>query len=187
MLVLGKNFKTSKKTSRYTGVIITYWNSRCQTCRAEESKSWRQRNPEKVSKYYQEIDRYRVVERNRVYRERHPERAVEILTRYRQTEQGKIKHCLENLRRYYQQRKAPGVFTKEQIDSRIEYYGGKCWICKGPFNTMDHVIPIARGGSNWASNQRPICTSCNSCKGARLVHKGDSIPRDWFYDALPLR
>jgi 5-methylcytosine-specific restriction endonuclease McrA len=96
---------------------------------------------------------------------------------YKQTDKVRTRHRLDSQIRYYMEKSAPGVFTKEQIDARIEYFGGRCWICRGPYDTMDHVIPIARGGTNWASNQRPICTICNSRKGARIVHKGDSIQK----------
>lgn len=65
-------------------------------------------------------------------------------------------------------RGAPGRFTAEQAQARIDYFGGLCWVCGGPGDTLDHVIPLARGGSNWPSNLRPACQSCNSRRGARV-------------------
>ena len=64
-------------------------------------------------------------------------------------------------------RRAPGRCTKAQAEARWAYYGGRCWVCKAPAVAMDHVKPLARGGSHWPSNQRPICRSCNSRKGAK--------------------
>lgn len=37
---------------------------------------------------------------------------------------------------------------------------------KGP--TVDHVVPVARGGTNAPANLITMCRSCNSSKGATL-------------------
>jgi len=62
---------------------------------------------------------------------------------------------------------ASGFATPEQIAWRVAFYGGLCWICrKKPYEAIDHVKPIAAGGSLWPANLRPACKSCNSSKGA---------------------
>lgn len=63
---------------------------------------------------------------------------------------------------------AAGFFSEQQIRARVEFYGGICWICRAvPYQAIDHVKPLARGGSNWPSNLRPVCRECNSRKGAK--------------------
>jgi len=62
---------------------------------------------------------------------------------------------------------APGACTPDQFRARWDYYGGRCWMCWGIATTMDHVVPLAHGGSNWPANLRPACRSCNSRKSAR--------------------
>lgn len=70
--------------------------------------------------------------------------------------------------RALRKRQAAGHASRQQIQARIDFYGGLCWICRAaPARAMDHVKPLACGGSNWPANLRPACTSCNSRKGAR--------------------
>ena len=60
------------------------------------------------------------------------------------------------------------TLTREQIHAVFEAYGNKCVDC-GTTDTLtiDHILPISKGGPNTAKNIRPLCLSCNSSKGAR--------------------
>ncbi len=58
-------------------------------------------------------------------------------------------------------------FSIGQLRQKLEYWGNRCWICGGPYQAIDHVKPIARGGWHALMNLRPICTPCNSSKGYR--------------------
>ena len=66
---------------------------------------------------------------------------------------------------------APGTFTELQWLARLEFYGCCCAYCHVELNrnsaTIDHVIPISAGGSNWPSNLVPACIRCNKSKGKR--------------------
>lgn len=62
---------------------------------------------------------------------------------------------------------AVGEMTIEQLQARIDYYGGKCWICGAPWRHIDHVIPWVLGGTNWPANVRPACEKCNVRKAGR--------------------
>lgn len=59
-----------------------------------------------------------------------------------------------------------GHTSAAQMAARWQLFGGKCYICKALATDTDHVIPLSRGGTNWPSNQRPICRSCNAKKHA---------------------
>ena len=62
---------------------------------------------------------------------------------------------------------AEGHASGEQVQARIAMWGFRCYVCGAPWQEVDHVKPIAAGGSNWPANLRPICLSCNRRKGCR--------------------
>lgn len=45
----------------------------------------------------------------------------------------------------------------------------RCFYCPGLAETVDHVVPLVRGGTNYEGNLVPACRSCNSSKAARLL------------------
>ena len=67
------------------------------------------------------------------------------------------------------ERGAQGVATPAAVAARIAYYGGRCYLCGAPYQEIDHVIPLARGGSHWPANLRPACRSCNRRKHIRRL------------------
>ncbi len=60
---------------------------------------------------------------------------------------------------------AAGSFTNEEWKELCEKYNHICLRCKKkkPL-TIDHVIPLSKGGSNSIDNIQPLCRSCNSSK-----------------------
>lgn len=56
----------------------------------------------------------------------------------------------------------PGRLTAEGIAARWAYFAGRCWICSSTdADTIDHVLPLGRGGPNLPANIRPACGTCN--------------------------
>lgn len=74
-------------------------------------------------------------------------------------------------KREARKRNATGSCTPEQLQARFDFYGGLCAYCGKPATTVDHVVPLERGGSNWPANLRPACRSCNSSKKDKLLGK----------------
>lgn len=63
---------------------------------------------------------------------------------------------------------AEGQLTEEEWQSIKDKYGHRCCKCGADGKlTIDHVIPICKGGSLSADNIQPLCRSCNCAKGAR--------------------
>jgi 5-methylcytosine-specific restriction endonuclease McrA len=44
-----------------------------------------------------------------------------------------------------------------------------CWICGAPATEVDHVVPLATGGTDHPANLRPACRHCNRSRGAKSV------------------
>lgn len=52
----------------------------------------------------------------------------------------------------------------------VRRYDGRCFYCKAPGRmSMDHVIPVSRGGRHAIGNLVPACLSCNSSKRQRTI------------------
>lgn len=54
---------------------------------------------------------------------------------------------------------------------RSIYDGRPCIYCGRPANTIDHLIPKSRGGSNEHENLAPACLTCNRTKAARSLEE----------------
>ena len=55
---------------------------------------------------------------------------------------------------------------REKVFARDSY---TCVSCGATDDlTLDHIVPISKGGGNSISNLQTLCRSCNSRKGARL-------------------
>jgi 5-methylcytosine-specific restriction endonuclease McrA len=51
----------------------------------------------------------------------------------------------------------------------VQHLGPRCWLCgRAGADTLDHVVPVAYGGTNTPANLRPAHKSCNSRRGATM-------------------
>jgi 5-methylcytosine-specific restriction endonuclease McrA len=60
--------------------------------------------------------------------------------------------------------------TFEQWQEILEKYDHRCAYCGVPdARTMDHVVPVIKGGLHTSSNVVPACRKCNSSKGSKML------------------
>lgn len=87
----------------------------------------------------------------------------------------------EKVRKVCHQRRAwkygaAGTASDVQIEARVAVFGGMCAYCaRKPYEHLDHVVALSRGGTNWPANLRPACAECNLAKNFRtwpLPHFG---------------
>jgi len=129
--------------------------SQCSTCKTRQAQYQREHRTQHRAVSIRWADGHRDQTRLAVSRwtKEHPEQKRHSTRRRRASKLG-----------------AAGACTAEQLQARVALYGGRCYIkgCGKAYEAIDHVIPLAKGGSNWPSNLRPICKHHNSVKGAKM-------------------
>jgi 5-methylcytosine-specific restriction endonuclease McrA len=137
--------------------------------REYDAKRYAERREELLAqkRAYYVLNRAEMIERARTWAQANPDERRAIQRRWKKTERGRLSDLANAHARLARKRGAPGRATPEQMTSRWNYYGGRCWMCYAVADQYDHVIPLARGGTNWPSNLRPACGPCNQKKWAR--------------------
>jgi len=107
-------------------------------------------------------------EYKRRFRAAHPEKLAEEDRLYRETHRD-VKNAVN--RAYKARRRAAeGTHTAADIAVQLTRQHGRCFWCKekvGKDYHVDHVIPLALGGSNGPENLVVSCPRCNQSKGAQ--------------------
>jgi len=61
---------------------------------------------------------------------------------------------------------------KADIIAAMQRIGGRCAACGDEDNLeVDHILPVARGGTNNADNLQMLCKPCNMSKGAKTMEE----------------
>lgn len=135
-------------------------------------RRWARQNPDKIHEYQQQRVRDRDRERiqRKQWRWQHPdrERAQQNRRRTRETIAG-------------------GAFTAAEWKALVEHYDNKCLCCgrNDVHLTVDHIVPVSKGGTSNIENLQPLCHSCNSRKGNKtLDYRPDSGLVRWIQRKL---
>jgi len=77
-------------------------------------------------------------------------------------------------KQYARRKKAIGSFTIKEWNDLKKKYNFKCAICgRRKKLTVDHIIPLSKGGTNYIDNIQPLCKSCNSSKNNKLLLRNE--------------
>jgi len=137
---------------------------------------------------YHTENREECLKRNRRYYAKHQDRLKTYARKYRaehkkQVAAAKSQYQKENpdqiraarARRETKKTQVGGSFTAQEWQALCEKYGN-CCLCCGTIDeplTVDHVIPISKGGSSNISNLQPLCGPCNSRKHDQIIDYRD--------------
>jgi 5-methylcytosine-specific restriction endonuclease McrA len=178
----------------YRAGFFTYCLTHQQEYNKKKNQKWRDKNPKAYKEQVKRNDarqnakperKKAQIAYARVYQAK-PEvrqRTKELRAKNRYVMKWRAKN-LDKARAYgrkqqHERRAVSGVYTEDQLQARINFYGGRCYLCGCDWNalptksdakpkecwkTIDHVIPVSCGGSSWPANLRPACNSCNSSK-----------------------
>lgn len=118
-------------------------------------------------------------DRNRAYREAHPEVASVAQRRWREANAWRVRshNAATDARR-----RAPDAHVEfVDLAAVLAEHGMVCHLCTQPIADeaalhFDHVIPLQVGGAHVATNLRPSHGRCNIAKGARLAAPSERDP-----------
>lgn len=150
----------------------------CKICRSEH----RAKNAKSISDYQKAYRISRPGERSRQqmrYAARNPEKVArtpeqlaETRRRYKAKNPEKISEQRRNRRAL--KLSAEGKHTADDVLSIFKSQCGLCANCRTELSTsghdkyhVDHIMPLALGGSNWPKNLQCLCPKCNMSKGAK--------------------
>lgn len=113
------------------------------------------------------------IRRARKWQQQHPERDLENERAWRAKNPERTREAI-NKAWHRRRARLNGVpsddWTRSDVWARDD---GRCWLCGSLLEPsawhVDHVVPLARGGSNRFENVRAACAVCNLRKGTSIV------------------
>jgi 5-methylcytosine-specific restriction endonuclease McrA len=142
----------------------------CVTCTISSRNSWYNNNKERASiknKLWMQNNPEKKKAKNTKWRKANPEKAKNAVEQHRVNNPEKYTSYRANRRARFRGAKGNGI-TSQQIKDLIAKQSNICIYCKKKGNlTLDHIIPLARGGLHDITNAQMICKSCNSSKCAK--------------------
>lgn len=169
--------------------------SRCKVCKlaenaswyaenaerhAENGRAWDLANPEKrvsYSRKYRKSNPEKAKESYQSWNAANPEKRAEIYKAYRTANPEKFAQKYRNRRA--KKKSSGGSHTASDVLAIFESQRGMCANCpnkliksgKNRYH-VDHIVPLAKGGSNDKYNLQCLCPGCNLRKSAK-------DPLDW--------
>ena len=154
--------------------------SPCSACRKrwyrdhpeaiEQKKKWVAKNPNYFRQYNAQRNKRKTKEYFRLYYLNRKREKAEYQRAYRRKQPEMIRRHSRNRRARQRGAIENGGISESQWQEIIVIWRGRCAYCgKRPrLITMDHVVPLARGGKHCPENVVPACKSCNCSKQDNL-------------------
>jgi 5-methylcytosine-specific restriction endonuclease McrA len=131
----------------------------------ERVKAWRKANPEKRRAAARRHNKKHAA-RKKEYRAANAGRLKQRAKAY--YEANKDLYAARSRNRTARKKKAEGSHTAADLRIILKSQRGKCAYCPTSIKLrrhVDHIVPLAKGGTNWPSNIQLTCPPCNLSKG----------------------
>jgi len=159
----------------------------CKKCQIAYTKNWIKNNPEKraaAQRSYNQKNPYKVKKWGVTWRTKHLQKLRARHALYYAKHAGAIKakqslyrhnhpEVMAVARHRYRalKRNAQGSHTASDLKFLFVAQQGKCAMCHASFAQVkchiDHIMPLALGGSNDKSNLQLLCATCNKRKSKK--------------------
>ena len=148
----------------------------CKSCVSENNRAYRAANAQSISQYRK---KYWAANKDRLSANTDAKRTKEYFRAYCEVNKERLR---ESRKEYL--RRNPGLagFYSRRYRQRLnnvkfsilpkEYRRLKyslCFYCGEPATTVDHIIPVSKGGHHSVGNLVPACQPCNSSKGNKFL------------------
>lgn len=147
-----------------------YYRSNREKVNASNEK-WKIENPEKVAsikKKWARENPEKVSASKKKWREKNPGKAADMSRKWRAANPEKAKIMVLN--RIARRRASAGNLSPGLADKLFKLQRGKCACCGLPLGSdyhLDHIMPLALGGSNTDDNIQLLRAKCNLRKSAK--------------------
>jgi 5-methylcytosine-specific restriction endonuclease McrA len=134
-------------------------------------EKWYEENPDYNRRYYEE-NREHINELNRQWKIANPDYMPEYLAKYlpEYMQKPEVKERYR-VQAHNRRNRLVGELPKDCLSKLIRRYGEACMNpqCGGEDSilTIDHVVPVSKGGANTMENVQILCYTCNRRKGNR--------------------
>lgn len=147
-----KKQRQRERTPEHQRELVRESRARHREQRKEDTRAWVQAHPG-----YER-------DKSRKWRAEHPDYKKQEHARYYPNHKDVVRAKVDRRRARIAQ--AEGQWTAQEFRELCETVDWYCAYCLNRFDELspDHIIPLARGGSNDISNIIPACLSCNLSK-----------------------
>lgn len=198
--LVASTFNFHKKKSGKYGIM-----AECKECRSAYKKKWYEENKEEIlekqkkyneehkeeaskhKKKWYEKNKEKILEKRKIYWEENKEKIADYKKKYYKTPQGQVVNFnTHNNRRRKREQQGNGI-TADQWLEMMKFFGFKC-AYSGEYiggrtntnRTIDHIVPLAKGGAHEVWNCVPMYGSYNFSKRDKDIKEW--YPQQDFYN-----